>query len=113
MKKPLYISVFLVSTLVACSSTVTTTFTPTGESSYPSRNEDCSITLYTKYPNRPYEELGVIDINVNRGFSVAQIRKASDVKKLVEPDACKAGGNAIVLWGASGGEYSKVTVLKI
>lgn len=113
MKKLLFISVLVATQLIACASTVTTTFTPTGDTRYSALNTDCKITLFTKYPPRHYEELGVIDINVNRGFSVAPIRKASDVKDLVQPDACKAGGNAIVLWGTSGGEYSKVTVLKI
>ena len=112
----IYLSfVLLASVALSACSSVSSSYSKTGDSEYPALDEECPISIYTISPKKEYEELGVIDLDLFHGiiFTEPKAKKASDIKTLVAKDVCAAGGNGILLWEANGsGFYTKTTVIR-
>jgi len=78
--------------IFALNGCVTANFVPTGEI-YPPRSPDCRIEVFSSsLPERPYEELGIIE-----GEGSAWKADMEDVLPLLKEEACRAGGDAIIL----------------
>ena len=74
---------------VGCSSAK---FIATGKS-YPPKPDDCNIEIFTsKQPDREYEELGIIEGEGSFGSDSFE-----NVLPKMKIEACKAGGDAIIL----------------
>ena len=79
----------VMSFIVACSSAK---FISTGKS-YPAKSDDCEIEIFTsKLPDRAYEELGIIEGEGSFGKDSFE-----DVLPKMKIEACRAGGDAIIL----------------
>ena len=75
--------------LAGCSSAK---FIATGPS-YPARADDCHIEVFSsKSPDRPYEELGIIEGEGSLGADTME-----EILPKMKREACRAGGDAIVL----------------
>ena len=82
---------FIVSLIifVCCSSAK---FIATGKT-YPPKADDCDIEIFTsKQPDREYEELGIIEGEGSFGSDSFE-----DVLPKMKIEACRAGGDAIIL----------------
>lgn len=92
-------------------------FTPTG-TPYPPKPDDCAIEVYTTgIPDREYEELGILE-GESGWFDGANM---SDLLPEMKIEACRAGGDALVIHMsqryASGEDaddkiYSSATVIR-
>jgi hypothetical protein len=92
--------------LLACGAP-TLKFSGVGEARTP-KPPNCQITVYSASPTKPHDELGVITIRSdNTGF----LTKLEDVMKVIQPEVCKAGGDAAVAQPNQYGTYVKATVL--
>lgn len=68
-------------------------FVPTG-AAYPPKAADCEIRVFTSAaPERPYEELGVVEAEGDAWKSDLE-----DLLPRLEKEACLAGGDAIILF---------------
>lgn len=106
-----YVLVILLSFLGGCAST---SFTKTGTVSLESRNDNCDFTVYSTSPQKPFVELGVVDISMICFGVCPSTNKLSKVKELIAPKVCSAGGNGALIWEANGfGYYHKVTVIDV
>lgn len=69
-------------------------FTPTGTTVYAPRPDDCAIEVFTTgAPDRAYEELGILE-GESGWFDGA---KMSDLLPEMKIEACRAGGDALVV----------------
>lgn len=69
-------------------------FTPTGTAVYAPRPDDCAIEVFTTgAPDRAYEELGILE-GESGWFDGA---KMSDLLPEMKIEACRAGGDALVV----------------
>ena len=70
-------------------------FVPTG-ADHPPRAEGCPIEVFSsKLPDRDYEELGILEGEGSLGRDTLE-----DVLPKMREEACKAGGDAIILTGS-------------
>jgi hypothetical protein len=93
--------------LLGCGPTLK--FTARGEAR-PPKAPTCSIAVLTTPPPEPYEKLGIIDIQYdNTGF----INNPEDLKKKIQPEVCRVGGDAALAFANTYGTYIKVTVLSL
>ena len=93
-------------------------FTPTGAATYPPRPDDCAIEVYTTgIPDREYEELGILE-GESGWFDGTRM---SDILPEMKVEACRAGGDALVIQmsqryasGEDGDDkiYSSATVIR-
>ena len=81
-------------------------YTPTTSATASARPADCQLELFSTPPQRPYEELGVLEPSP----SVA--RSAEDFLKEIRPSACAAGGDAVLAFVNDRGTYIRGTVLR-
>jgi hypothetical protein len=92
--------------LLACGAP-TLKFNGVGEARTP-KPPNCQITVYSGTPTKPYEELGTITIRYdNTGY----LTKLEDVMKAIQPEVCKAGGDAAMARPNQYGTYVSATVL--
>jgi hypothetical protein len=88
-----------------CSST---TYAQTGVD-VPSRSNDCQFTLLEAAPDRPYRELGVVEMK--RGEKIAGLDRFEEA---IRSDVCHAGGNAVVVMPPDDdGCYGAATVIAL
>ena len=110
------ISVILaITSITGCAATYNPEFTKTGSVTVLPQNSDCDVSIYTTTPKVEFDELGIIDISYSCFVAGCnkEMRKASGVVEIVRAQVCQAGGNAILLWQATGyGEYKKATVVR-
>ena len=79
----------IIAFLAGCSSAK---FVATGPS-YPARADDCPIEVFSsKSPDRPYEELGIIEGEGSLGADTLE-----EILPKMKREACRAGGDAIIL----------------
>ena len=73
----------------------------------PPKPPTCDFALLTAPPDASYEQLGTIDIQYdNTGF----LDKPELLKKKIQPQVCKAGGDAALGLANTYGTYVKATV---
>lgn len=83
---------WILSMLVFSAGCATAKFVPTGQT-YPARADDCSIEIFSsKVPDRPYEELGIIEGEGSFGADSLE-----DILPKMKQEACRAGGDAIII----------------
>ncbi|EKT87035.1 hypothetical protein [Leptospira santarosai] len=80
-------------------------FVKTSASNYPAKPETCDFTILTILPNKPFEEIGVIE---NQSIVV----NISDFKTMSQPYVCSQGGDAVVAFVNGHGIYIKGTIIK-
>ena len=91
-KRGVLILTFVITAMALLSGCASAKFIATGKS-YPAKPEDCSIEVFTsKLPDREYEELGILE---GEGFLGAD--SFEDVLPKMKIEACRAGGDAIIL----------------
>ncbi len=62
---------------------------------YPPKPEECPIEIFAaKLPDRPYEELGVVE-----GKETVMLLGSGDVLPEMIQEACQAGGDALIMIG--------------
>lgn len=76
-----------------------------------SRGERCSFNVFTVAPSGNYVEIGAIDVQPGAYGSNAFTDLAS-FKAEIEPEVCRAGGDAAVAFANGYGMYIKATILK-
>jgi hypothetical protein len=75
------------------------------------RPSNCTFSIHTTSPKVKFEELGVIEYwDRWHGGGASDLEK---VKTTSQEWVCKAGGNGLLLWEASGSSYPKATVIYI
>jgi hypothetical protein len=90
--------------LLGCGPTLK--FTGIGEAREP-KPPTCPITLLKAAPAAPYEELGTIDILYdNTGF----LSKQEELKRKLQPEVCRVGGDAALGIANSYGTYIQAKV---
>lgn len=88
--RPTALFLFLTLTTSGCS---TARYIPTGNS-YAARPENCAIQVFsTSLPDRPYEEIGLLEGEGSWGRD-----SLVDVLPEMKKEACRAGGDAIILF---------------
>jgi hypothetical protein len=93
IKRLLVLNMILaITAMIFLSACASAKFVATGKS-YPAKADDCEIEVFTsKQPDRAYEELGIIEAE---GFLGAD--SFEDVLPKMKIEACRAGGDAIIL----------------
>jgi hypothetical protein len=93
--------------LFACSGP-TMKFSGLGEAR-PPKPPNCQITVYSSTPTKTYDELGTLRFVYagNTGF----LTELKDVMKAIQPEVCKAGGDAAIARPNEHGTYVTATVL--
>lgn len=82
-------------------------FSRVGEAREP-RPPYCQVTVYSATPKQPHEELGDISIRYKNSRFLTQFQ---EVPKVIQPEVCKAGGDAAVARRNEAGIYVSATVL--
>jgi len=72
----------------------------------PPKPANCSFDILTSRPDRPYDELGVLDPQRAALGDLASFREA------IGADVCRAGGDAVVAEFSSQGYYMSGTVIR-
>ena len=77
-----------------------------GGSHFSSYKENCQVDIYTTKPDKPFKEVGIVDVTYHHRagylFSSAyyvtdKLKVASGFRDHIAKDVCKVGGNAILL----------------
>lgn len=83
---------WVLSTLAILAGCASAKFIATG-ATYPPRADDCTIEVFSsKTPDRPYEELGIIEGEGSLGADTLE-----EILPKMKLEACRAGGDAIIL----------------
>jgi hypothetical protein len=84
-------------------------FTPRG-GSCPKRPENCAFELISRRPQREYEVIGVLDLEV---FAARKIpNDDASFRAVVADEVCRAGGDAVIPGINGNGRYVLATVVK-
>ena len=78
------------------------------------RAPDCAFDLLTARPGRPFVELGVLErpsAEAREGSGLLP-RTAGDFRRIVSPEVCRAGGDAVLTEVNGFGDYVRGTVIK-
>jgi hypothetical protein len=75
----------------------------------PPKPPDCQVTVYSSMPVKPHDELGTLSIRYEG--NTAYLTELKDVMKAIQPEVCKAGGDAAVARPNEHGAYVRATVL--
>jgi hypothetical protein len=81
-------------------------FTKTSGSQFATKNDDCSFDIITTTPQKPYDEIGVIE------FLPLYIKDIATFKSATQKIICKSGGDGVIPVINSHGYYIKATVIK-
>lgn len=91
--RPTTLLLFLTLTASGCA---TARYIPTGSQHAP-RPDDCAIEVFSSQaPSRPYEEIGILEGEGSWGRD-----SLVDLLPKLKEEACRAGGDAIVILSAS------------
>ena len=71
--------------------------------------EGCVFDLLSVRPDRPFDELGVIDSTSGSAYAVSDARSFME---WVRPDVCRAGGDAVIAEVNGLGHYVRGIVIK-
>ena len=81
-------------------------FTKTSASQLTSKSDDCAFDIITLSPQKPYEEVGVID------FLPLYIKDIATFKMAIQKIVCQNGGDGVIPTINSSGYYIKATIIK-
>ena len=96
---------FLAMMLAGCSAYRYTPTTPHRSAPKPA---DCTFELLTTRPDRPFDEMGVLEVEV----SGVEAGSAGDFIRLVREQTCQAGADAVLAEVNGRGNYVRGTLLK-
>ena len=92
LKKYVFCITLSLTAIILLSACASAKFVATGKS-YPAKPDNCDIEVFTsKLPDREYEELGIIEGEGSLGSD-----SFSEVLPKMKVEACRAGGDAIIL----------------
>ncbi|HKD43350.1 MAG TPA: hypothetical protein VKB87_23920 [Myxococcaceae bacterium] len=74
----------------------------------PPRATQCTVQVFTKPPEQPYETLGVLD---NDALSFAAVN-GQEFLKAVRETVCRAGGDAVIATVEPTGKFTRGTVIR-
>ncbi len=104
----------LASMLAACSAEKQ--YTPTSTKAVAAKPANCQFDILTLRPARAVEELGIIDFTGGTrgtlGYRRGVARSAGELKEMIGPDVCRAGGDAVITEVNGSGEYVRATVVR-
>ncbi len=96
--------------LLACSSA---SFTPASATRYPARPRDCSVEVLFVAPARPYDEIGVFDLDQSGlGDERDERARAARVRALVGAQACEVGADALIGVTTANGMYMHAVAIR-
>jgi len=72
----------------------------------PPKPSDCTFDLLSTRPDRPYDEMGVVE------WDMAAVRSAREFVDLIREQTCRAGADAVLAEVNGGGVYVRGTVFK-
>ena len=75
----------------------------------PAKPETCSFDVLSTRPDRPYDELGVLDFS---GDQMAVAKSVTSFRDRVRPHVCGAGGDAVLAEVNGVGYYVRGTVIR-
>jgi hypothetical protein len=81
-------------------------YVPTTQTRAAPKPENCDFELLTTRPDRPYDELGIVEPAVKRASSVVEFRDR------IRADVCRAGGDAVLSEIGGSGLYERGTVIR-
>ncbi|MDB5219364.1 MAG: hypothetical protein JWO86_7291 [Myxococcaceae bacterium] len=101
--KPLFLFCFCASFILGCG--VQTSLTRTGPK-LPARPQNCQFEMLTGQPAGNYIEVGTLDLTAGGTTNLGEFREG------IQPQVCRAGGDAALAIANGYGIYIKATVLK-
>jgi len=108
---------FTILLFIGCASGRNMKFTETGDKTFAALTKNCKIRVYTTKPSKKYHEIGVIEWSgwsPSGGVLTAGPGSVAEAKEKAQPEVCKNGGNALLLWEANAiGHYPKATVIRV
>lgn len=79
--------------------------------SFPPREANCPLEIFTTPPKTPGRLLAVVEFKP-RGLGKAP-QSEIEAREKVQPYACQAGGDAVIIAPGADGRYAKATILRI
>jgi len=93
-----------------------TQYTATSSVRAQPKPESCSFDVLTTRPQRPFEELGIIDFTggvvYKTGHRAGLPDSASELKDKAAQTVCRAGGDAVLADVNGLGQYVRATVIR-
>ena len=108
----------LILLLLAAGCSAEMRYTPTKASKdVAAKAADCSIDVLSTRPDRPFDELGIIDfaggvVGKNTGQRSGVPDSAGELKEKVRPEVCRAGGDAVISEINGVCQYVRATVVR-
>ena len=82
-------------------------YVPTSEVTNEAREPTCEFRVLTTIPSNPFDEVGILQADGSYRTSDVE-----EFKKIVAPDVCRAGGDAIISEINGLGYYMRGTVIR-
>ncbi|MBL0220383.1 MAG: hypothetical protein IPQ07_41750 [Myxococcales bacterium] len=99
----------LLTMLFGCGAATKYTYSPSGGGAANPKPDQCTYEVLTTPPGKPFDELGVLDVNPGRG----QIPESIPAfRSMATAGVCKAGGDAVIVFANGFGQYMKGTVIR-
>jgi hypothetical protein len=93
--------------LIAIAGCVGYKYSTTTSVTAPSKPESCEFDVLSTRPDRPYDELGVLETSA--GY---EARSVSSFRDAILRDVCRAGGDAVLAEVNGLGHYVRGTVIR-